>query len=39
MENPELRLNYSKNAVERASDFTEEKIVEKWLSLFNKTAC
>lgn len=32
----DLRLEYSKNAVERATDFTEEKIVKKWIALFNR---
>lgn len=34
-ENSELRLNYGKNALERAEDFTEEKTVQKWIALFN----
>lgn len=37
IEDSELRLDYSKNALERADDFTEEKIVQKWISLFTRT--
>ncbi len=32
----ELRLSYSKRALERATNFTEEKIAKKWISLFNR---
>ncbi len=34
MDNEALRLEYAKNALERAKDFTEEKIVQKWMSVF-----
>ncbi|MEE0840242.1 MAG: glycosyltransferase family 4 protein [Acutalibacteraceae bacterium] len=34
MDNAELRLEYSKNALERAKSFTEDKVVEKWISVF-----
>ncbi len=36
MSNDGKRLEYSTNALERAKDFTEEKIVEKWISLFER---
>ena len=36
MSDDEKRLEYSKNALERAKDFTEEKIVEKWIALFER---
>lgn len=36
IEDSELRLAYSKKALERADDFTEEKIMQKWLSLFSR---
>lgn len=36
MDNAELRLEYSKNALERAKDFTEEKIIEKWIRVFER---
>ncbi len=36
IEDRELRLSYSQKALERATDFTEEKIVKKWISLFNR---
>lgn len=31
----QLRLQYAKAAVMRAADFTEENIVDKWVSIFN----
>ncbi len=34
MENEEKRLLFSKNAFFHAKDFTEEKLLQKWLSLF-----
>ncbi len=34
MDNAELRLEYSKNALERAKNFIEDKVVEKWISIF-----
>ena len=37
IEDSELRLDYSKKALERADDFTEEKIVQKWISLFTRS--
>ena len=36
MDNTEKRIEFSKKALERAKDFTEEKIVQKWLSIFEK---
>lgn len=33
MDDDELRLSLSKKALSRAKDFTEEKIIEKWLSI------
>ena len=34
MEDTDTRLAFSKNAFEHAKNFTEEKIVQKWLALF-----
>lgn len=34
MDDEKKRLAFSKNAFEHAKDFTEEKIIQKWLSLF-----
>ncbi len=34
MENTSQRLSFSQNALEHAKNFTEEKIVQKWLALF-----
>jgi len=31
-----LRNEYAKSALERANDFTEEKIVQKWIALFER---
>ena len=36
MSNDEERFEYSRKALERAEDFTEEKIVKKWISLFER---
>ena len=34
IEDSELRIAYSQKSFERANDFTEEKIVQKWISIF-----
>ena len=36
MENDKTRLEYSKMAFDHAKDYTEEKIVQKWLSVFEQ---
>lgn len=36
LDNKELRLDFSKNALERAKDFTESKIIEKWSPVFER---
>ncbi len=33
IENEELRKSFSKNAIERACDFTEEEIMKKWITI------
>jgi glycosyltransferase involved in cell wall biosynthesis len=34
IDDEKLRLDYGNSALERANDFTEEKIVQKWISIF-----
>ena len=36
IEDSDIRFSYSKNALERATDFSEEKIIKKWICIFNK---
>ena len=36
MDNEEQRVQYSQKALERAEDFSEEKIVSKWMALFEQ---
>ena len=36
IENEQMRIDFSKNAIERAKDFSESKLMEKWISIIDK---
>ena len=37
MDDDEKRLTFSQSALNRAADFTEDKLITKWLSIFEQT--